>query len=116
MTSTERAALRKWAYAHADTVREQTIRLLARERGGINDRTRTGIFAEAEARAQKAREQVFINAGYGRCQSTTPMCPALTTPGYKYCPKHEQKKPVNPATQQAPGLVYAGTSPFIFAK
>lgn len=109
MDAAARAAITKFARERRNYVREVTIRLLARERGGINERTREGIFAEAEAKAIAAARAVYLNAGYGECLFETAnaaeglvpkvgtpffVCNQLTTPGYRYCPKHGQNRKV----------------------
>lgn len=116
MDAAQRNAIQQFARERRNYVREVTIRTLSRERGGINERTREAIFAEAEAKAVIAARAVYTNAGYGEClfetadtqtpesieglapKTGTPffVCTQLTTPGYRYCPKHGQaaKKPV----------------------
>lgn len=79
--------LRVAAQVAADTARTSTIRMLARERGGITPRTRDAIFAEADAAAKFAAQQVYLDAGYGYCDHPD-TCPNLTSPGFTTCPEH----------------------------
>lgn len=80
-------ALRQQAGRVFNATKSEAIRVLARERGGINDRTREAIFAEATQAGRAAAEAVYLANGYTRCSDPQGFdCQRLASPGYGSCP------------------------------
>ena len=61
------------------------FRSRAHEFGGVNDKNRAQITAEAAEYGKRAAEHVYRRNGYTPCTGLT--CQNLVSPGYKLCPR-----------------------------